>query len=96
MKSNEARSGSPTAGPPARQLSGPQLQLISCGCKRSSQGASAEWKAGAITTASSSACARKAAAVAVAEYRSALRRVPCTRMKARRTFGSGRSSAQVL
>ena len=62
-KSNEDRSGWLAAAPPERQLSPLQLQTTSFGSGLS-------WQAmmcGAMTTASSSAPARKAAAVAVAK-----------------------------
>ena len=51
--------------PPERQLSPPQLQLISFSASGSWQLPSAEATRGAMTMVSSSAPARKAAAVAV-------------------------------
>ena len=61
MKSNDERSGCVTAIPPERQLSPVQLQPTSFGCSLSLQAV----KRGEITTASSSAPARNAAAVTV-------------------------------
>jgi len=65
MKSNDERSLLPGAAPPERQLSPPQLQLISFSASASRQLPSADATRGAITIESSSAAARKAAAVAV-------------------------------
>src|SRR3954463_12891888 len=95
MKSKDVRSLWLGGHHHERQLSPPQLQLTSFGASTSRQPPSADATRGAITTASSSAPARNAAAVAVAKYRSGLRLVPCTMINARRILSLRVSSEYV-